>query len=357
MRTLFNYRGSSLLAAALLLVCGSAASARDGQLPFGETPGTPYNIGFDQKLGDKVPLDLVFNDELGNPVSLKDCINGKPTILILAWYMCPGLCGEVLTGVMDACRKMKLTCGKDFNIVTVSIDPKEPPRLAFAKKMHFVTEYGRKEADAGWKFLTTTKDENIKQLAAAVGFRYEWDKMLKEFKHASGIVILTPEGIISRYFAGIEYLDRGDNGQLLQNQTKTLHLSLVEASDGEIGTATDRAFLSCFKFDRHRGKYSLDVLRIMQAGGLLTLLIIAGVFARVAWKLPGARLMVFGICVYVLLVLPVIMYTRFSLPWLPQWAVKLSIVPIGLILFFLGRWVWRSAKVRAPEPVPPVASV
>ena len=175
----------------------SSALGADGLLP-NSIPDEPNpRVGFDQKLGDKIPLDLTFTDENGNEVTLAQCVDGKPTIVILAWYQCPMLCGEVLTGVMDAARKMRLTCGKDFNIVTVSIDPKEPVNLAQAKKMHFVTEYGRKEADQGWKFLTTKNQEHIDKLAAAVGFRYEWDKMLKEFKHPSGIVIVTPEGVIS----------------------------------------------------------------------------------------------------------------------------------------------------------------
>jgi protein SCO1 len=346
-----------LLALGATLVLIGTLQAGDGLVTNSGAPEESNpRVGFDQRLGEKIPLGLTFTDENGNEVSIGQCMDGKPSIIILAWYQCPMLCGEVLTGVMDATRKMKLICGKDFNIVTVSIDTKEPVKLAFAKKMHFVTEYGRKEADQGWKFLTTKNQEHIDQLAAAVGFRFEWDKMLKEFKHASGIVIVTPEGVISRYMPGIEYLDRGEGGQLLEDQTKTLRLSLVEAGEGKIGTLSDRVFLSCYRFDPHRGKYSMSVMWLMRAGGLLTLLIIAGVYARVAWKLPGVRLMVVGVLVYALILLPVIMFTSVSIDWMPRWAAKAAIVPVGAVLFFIGRWIWRSAKVSGGEAAPPVVT-
>jgi protein SCO1/2 len=332
----------------LLGVCSIGQAGPTGG-PQGEQQETPYNIGFDQKLGDKINLDLMFKDEEGNDVTLRQCIDGKPSILILAWYQCPGLCGEVLNGVLDAIRKMRLTCGKDFNIVTVSFDQKEPPGLALAKKRHFVTEYGRKEAHYGWKFLTG-KQDSIDQLTASVGFRYEWDKMLKEFKHVSGIVILTPEGVISQYLPGIEYLDRGSDGQLLEDQTKTLRLSLVEASDGKVGDFADRIFLSCYRFDPHRSQYSLSVLWLVRAGGLLTLLIIAGIYARTSWKIPGGRLLVVGILTYAAL-LPLLMFTRISVgSWidsfveLPRWTQRAIVIPVGIVIFLIGRWVWRSAR-------------
>jgi protein SCO1/2 len=353
--------GRPLLALAIALLLAAASSARGPVQQPGVDAQEPANprVGYDQKLGEKVPLDLTFADEDGNEVTLAQCVDGKPTILILAWYKCPSLCGEVLNGVKDAARAMKLTCGKDYSIVTVSIDTKEPPRMAHSKKMYFVTEYGRKEADHGWHFLTTKNEGNIKQLAASVGFRYEWDAMLKEYKHPSGIVILTPDGTISRYFPGIEYVDRGGpSGEVLADPTKTLRLSLVEAGDGKIGSLSDRVFLSCYRFDPHKGAYSFQVLWIMRAGGLLTLLILALVYARFAWKLPGGRLLVVGILVYGGLVLPVIMFTSFSVDSIPRWALKASVVPLGLAVFLVARWIWKSAKTRQAkvEAAPPVAS-
>jgi cytochrome oxidase Cu insertion factor (SCO1/SenC/PrrC family) len=161
----------------------AVAQARPGvpQDTGGEDRPNP-NVRFDQKLGDKVPLDLTLNDENGNEVRLGDCIGGKPTILILAYYRCPQLCGQVFIGVLEAIRPLKLTCGKDFNIVCVSFDPKEQPGLALAKKRYFVNEYGRKEADWGWKFLTG-KQPSIEALTDAVGFHYEYDKTIKEYNH------------------------------------------------------------------------------------------------------------------------------------------------------------------------------
>ena len=236
------------------LLFAATAQAGDGLAPGNANDLDKPNpkVGFDQKLGDKVPLDLTFTDEDGNDITLGKCIDGKPTILILAYYRCTMLCGEVLGGVLDACRRMPLTmtCGSEFNIVTVSFDPKEKFELAKAKKMHFVTEYGRKEADWGWHFLTGHKD-SIDKLTVACGFRSEWDPMIKEYNHPAGIMVVTPEGIIARYFPGIEYVDRGENGQLLKDSTRTLRLTLVEAGDGQIGKPSDKAFLSCYQYNPH----------------------------------------------------------------------------------------------------------
>ncbi|HVK13376.1 MAG TPA: SCO family protein [Gemmataceae bacterium] len=328
------------------------AVAGDGLVPKAEIPAEVKDITFANKLGDKVPLDLAFVDENGEPFTLAQGVNGKPTILVLAWYKCPMLCGEVLAGVLDATRQIRdLTCGRDFNIVAVSFDPKEPPGLALAKKRHFVNEYGRKEADYGWKFLTGKKPE-IDQLTAAVGFRYEWDPMTKEFNHPAGIVLLTPEGKIARYFAGIEYLDRNYDGQLTTEPTKTLRYSLIEAGEGKIEASfTDKVFLSCFRYNAHTGKYSASVMTLFRLAGLATLLIIAGFYARTSWKLPGGRVLVVGILAYVCLI-PVIMFTDFSIDGLPKWAWRAAVPPILVGLWFVGRMVWRSARMtdEAGEP-------
>lgn len=359
MSKLTNHR---LLAAAAVLLLAAAAQA---QGRYGQAAGSAAdldkpnpNVGFDQKLGDKVPLDLAFTDENGNPTTLAQCIDGKPTILILAYYRCKMLCGEVLAGVLDACRNMpgSMTCGKEFNIVTVSFDPKEPPGLAKAKKMHFVTEYGRKEADWGWHFLTG-KQENIDKLTTACGFRCEWDPMLKEYNHPSGIMVISPEGTICRYFPGIEYLDRGYNGQLLKDPAKTLRLTLVEfAGQNKIGEPSDRVFLSCYQYNPHTGKYSANVKLIMQAGGILTLLIIAGVYARTSWKVPGFRVLIVCLLIYLVVLLPIIMLTQVPIKTLPTWAQRSLLVPVIAVLVVAGRLAWKSAK-RAQQraAAPPLA--
>ena len=348
MSNLLSRRGGPLLActAAILL-----AAAAHGQGRYGQGQGSAAdldkpnpNVGFDQKLGDKVPLDLTFADENGNETTLGQCVGGKPTILILAYYRCPMLCGEVFAGTLDACRLMprSMTCGKEFNIVCVSFDPKEKPGLALAKKRHFVTEYGRKEADWGWRFLTGRK-ENIDRLTAACGFRYEYDPMLKEYNHPSGIMVVTPEGVLARYFPGIEFLDRGFNGQLLDDPSKTLRLTLVEAGQGQIGTLSDRVFLSCYQYNPHTGKYSANVMLLMRAGGLLTLLVIAGFYARTSWKVPGFRVLVVCLLGYIAM-LPVIMYSAVPVYDLPTWAQRSLVVPLGFVVFLLGRWAWKSAR-------------
>jgi len=328
----------------LLLALAAGARAGDGLVQRGEVPEQKNaRVAFDQRLGDKVPLDATFLDENGTVVTLAQCINGKPTILILAYYRCPMLCGEVFAGTLDAMQQIRtLTCGVDYNVVCVSFDPKEQTGLALAKKRRFVTEYGRKEADQGWKFLTGKKD-NIDRLTTAVGFHYEWDPMLKEYNHPSGITILSPEGIITRYFAGIEFMDRNYDGQIVQSDpARTLKMSLIEAGEGKIGSFTDKVFLSCYQYNPHTGKYSANAMLIMRLGGLLTLLIIAGVYARVSWKLPGGRLLVIGLLSYIALI-PVIMFTSFSVDELPKWAWRGAVIPLGIILFFVGRWVWRTA--------------
>jgi protein SCO1/2 len=357
MSKLITYRRLLACAAASLLAAGAHGQGRSGLAPgsAAEQDRPNPNVGFDQRLGEKVPLDLTFADEEGNETTLGACTGGRPTILILAYYRCPMLCGEVFGGVLDACRHMPrtMTCGSEFNIVAVSFDPKEKHGLARAKKMHFVTEYGRKEADWGWRFLTGNK-ENIDRLTAACGFRYEYDPMLKEYNHPSGVMVLTPEGAIARYFPGIEYRDRGDNGQLLEDSTRTLRLSLMEASEGTIAkTPSDRFFLTCYQYNPHTGKYSANVMMLMRAAGVLTLLIIAGVYARTSWKVPGFRLLVVGLLAYVAL-LPVIMFSSVPLNTVPTWAQRSALLPIGLVAVLVARWVWKSAK-RAQAAAPPLA--
>jgi protein SCO1/2 len=350
--------GRPPLALAAILLAATAAPAQDGLAPAGGADRPNPKVGYEQKLGDKVPLDLRFVREDGADVSLGDCVGGKPTILILAYYRCPQLCGEVFAGVLDAARAMSgrgYIIGKEFNVVCVSFDPKEHADLALAKKRRFVTEYGRKEADEGWRFLTG-KQPAIDRLTTAVGFSYEFDKMLKLYNHVSGIIILTPEGVIARYFPGIEYLDRGDNGQLTADPSRTLRLSLVEAGEGQIGTLSDRVFLTCYFYSPHQGKYSLQVLAIMRTGGFLTLLLIALVYAWKAWKVPGVRVMVVGILAY-LAAVPLIMFGQ-----LPKAEFAAVMLAVALVVIVVGRRLWRAAKARearslaqagaasAPEP-------
>ena len=246
----------------------------------------------------------------------------------------------MFAGVLDAARQMgEYTIGKEFNVVCVSFDLKEHADLALAKR-RFVTEYGRKEADEGWRFLTG-KQPAIDRLTTAVGFKYEFDKMLKLYNHVSGIIILTPEGMIARIFPGIEYLDRGDNGQLTADPTRTLRLSARGSREGADRDDTQRSGLpDLLLLLAPPGEVLLQVLAIMRTGGFLTLLLIALVYAWKAWKVPGVRVMVVGILAY-LAAVPLIMFGQ-----LPKAEFAAVMLAVALVVIVVGRRLWRAAKAR-----------
>jgi protein SCO1/2 len=260
---------------ALLAVPGPALAGPDGVAPASNVPAPRPESRIDEKIGEFVPLDTEFRDENDQPITLRQCIAGKPTILLPMYYRCPVLCNNVLNGLIEALQKMPpdYTAGGKFNIVTVSIDPKEHAGLAAEKKKNALKEYGREGAENGWHFLTGSK-EAIAELTGAVGYVYMFDKAYKEYAHPAGIVILTPEGKISRYFYGIAF-DR--TFEVQGGGTTTLRWSLIEASEGKIGSPLERLIMTCYRFDNLTG-YSFSVVRAVQIGGVLTLLVIvAGV--------------------------------------------------------------------------------
>ncbi|HEX5270092.1 MAG TPA: SCO family protein, partial [Gemmataceae bacterium] len=221
-------------------------------------------------LGAQVPLDAEFRDETGGVVKLGDYFGDKPVILVLAYYRCPGLCTMVLNGLVQALLDVPLEMGRDFQVVTVSFDPRETPALAAAKKKTYLERYGRPGAEAGWHFLTG-EQEPITRLTEAVGFRYRYDSVNDQFAHASGIMVLTPKGKVSRYFYDIAYSPRD------------VRLGLVEASGNRIGTASDQVLLFCFHYDPAEGKYGAAVMNLVRLGGVLTILgVVAMVF--VLWR-------------------------------------------------------------------------
>jgi protein SCO1/2 len=213
-------------------------------------PKALEGIGIDQLLNAQVPTGLPFVDETGKKVLLSDYLGKKPAILVLAYYECPRLCTMVLNGLGDALAKDSLQMGKDYEVITVSINPKDTPKLALAKKASYVAHFGHGTGE-GWHFLTGTQD-SISKLAAAVGFHYRYDPKEDQFLHASAIMVLTPQGKISHYFYGVVYPPRD------------VRLSLVEASDGKIGTAGDKVLLFCCSIDLSTGKYSASIFRIVQ---------------------------------------------------------------------------------------------
>jgi protein SCO1 len=241
-----------LFAAALMLGRASMATAQP------DKPAFLDGVGIEQKLGNQVPLDLVFKDETGKSVKLGDYFDGhKPVILTLVYYGCPMLCTMVLNDQTRAMNGLTLDAGVDYQVVTVSFDPRESPALAAEKKETYLQSYHRPHANEGWHFLTG--DENsIHQLAQSVGFTYKWDPKFNQYIHPSGIMILTPSGTVSRYFFGIDF------------GLKDLKLALQEASGNKIGTLTDQVLLFCFHWDETTGKYTTNVLLAVRIGGILT---------------------------------------------------------------------------------------
>jgi len=251
---------NAILIVVLFLACRQAAA---------DAPAVLRNVGFDQRLNEQVPLDAEFSDESGKTVKLGDYFGSKPVVLVLAYYRCPMLCTLVLNGVAHAMREMPLVPGRDYEVVTVSFDPRETPELAAEKKKNYVALYGRAghprsgSAAEGWHFLTG-KAEPIRQLTSAAGFRYVYDPEKDQYIHTSGIVVLTPAGKIARYFFGIRF-DPSD-----------LRLSLVEASGSHIGSPVDAVLLYCFHYDPTLGKYTASVLNFVRAGGVLTVVGLIG---------------------------------------------------------------------------------
>jgi protein SCO1/2 len=237
------------------------------------TPTLPpilQRVGFDQRLDEQVPLDLAFVDEAGHSVKLANYVHDKPVILVLAYYRCPMLCTLVLNGLTQGMLDIPFTVGKEFEIVTVSIDPRETPAQAAAKKKTYVDRYGRLGAAEGWHFLTGGQ-ESVDRLTAAVGFRYAYDAQRDEFAHASGIMMLTPSGKLSRYFYDVKFSGRD------------LKLGLIDASEHKIGSPVDQILLFCFHYDPNAGKYGPAVMTFVRCGGVLTLVVLGG-FLFSLWR-------------------------------------------------------------------------
>lgn len=263
----FKLRGLAIASSVLLLALLACLRPASAQLTgpvqnIGVRPELLKEVGIDQKLNSSIPLDLLFRDETGTPVKLSRYFGRKPVVLSLVYYNCPMLCTQVLNGLDRSLKDVPLDIGKDFEVISVSIDPSEDAKLASAKRDLYTGIYGRPGAAEGWHFLTGDEPQ-IKQLANAVGFRYAYDAGSKQFAHASGIMVLTPAGKISRYFYGIQYASRD------------MRLGLVEASEGKIGSPVDQILLFCYHYDPVTGKYGLLISRVLQVAGILTVLVIA----------------------------------------------------------------------------------
>lgn len=229
-----------------------------------EAPPVLQQVTIEQRLGNQVPMDLVFRDEQNREVRLKDYAGKRPILLSLVYYGCPMLCTEILNGLTRSLRTLPMELGKDYEVITVSFDPTETATLAATKKGAYLDSLRKPGADKHWHWLTGNQDE-IRQLTEAVGFKYVWDEKLQQYAHGSGIILLTPEGKVSRYFYGIDY------------SSVNLRLGLTEASGGKIGSLAEKVMLFCYHYDPTRGTYAAKVtIALVRAGGLMTLLGVGG---------------------------------------------------------------------------------
>jgi protein SCO1/2 len=261
MKRTFNSKLGVVAAVTLLAACAFGQGMTNGIMspPANVRPPGLKNVGIQQNLNQPLPLDLTFTDDLGRTVRLGDFFGKKPVILSLVYFNCPMLCGEVLSGLEHSLRMMKLDVGKDFDVITVSFDPKDTPEMAAKKKAEFLKRYKRAGAEQGWHFLVG-QQAAIDALTKAAGFQYDYDETTQQFAHATAIMIATPDGKLAQYYYGVEY------------PPKDLRLGLVEAGNGKIGNVVDQLLLYCYHYDPEKGKYSATILRVLRLAGLATML-------------------------------------------------------------------------------------
>lgn len=266
-----------LSSAALLLAAGLPLAAQYAR------PKLTKGIGIEQKLNSPVPLDLTFRDESNQFVPLRTYFGDKPVVIELVYFKCTSLCPMSVRESVTSLRRVSLEPGRDYDVVVVSFDPADTPQIAAQKKADYAAEFGRASFNSGWHFLTGNQD-SISRLASAVGFKYRWDNGTKQFVHAGGIMIATPDGHLSRYFYGIQYAPQD------------MRMALVEASQHKIGSPVDYITLFCFHYDATQGKYTLAIVNLLKAAagatltGLLVLLFVltrgrgADTRQRMPWK-------------------------------------------------------------------------
>jgi protein SCO1 len=251
---------SQLAAASVLLIFSASAALPAANTPF--TPPKLNGIGIEQKLDAQIPLDTIFRDESGAAVPLGTYFGSKPVLLAPVYYTCPMLCSQILSGVVAGLRPLRLKPGRDFEIVAMSFDPADTPQAAAAKRDQYSRSYSSKAGTNGWHFLTGDQ-KAITAVTQAIGFHYRWDPAHKIFVHASGIMLLTPQGRLARYFYGVEF------------EPKDLKLGLIESSHDRIGSPVDQVLLFCYHYDPKTGKYGAVVVNLLRFAAALTLVILA----------------------------------------------------------------------------------
>jgi protein SCO1 len=247
-----------------------------------ESAGSVVNqVGFDQNLGTQLPLDLRFCDDSGRELTLGDLFGRRPVILAPVYYRCPMLCNQVLNGLTRSLRPLSLDAGQDFEVVAVSINPEETPELAARKKSAYLERYDRPGTESGWHFLTG-EEASIAVLTRAIGFRYTYNPQTQLYAHAAGVVVVTPDGRVARYFYGIDF------------PAKDLQAELERARAGRIGSPIGRLLLFCYDYDAATGKYTLSLLRLTRVLGTATAVALGG-FLFVMFRRERKRLSVFSV--------------------------------------------------------------
>jgi protein SCO1/2 len=235
------------------------------------------DVTFAQRLNEQLPLDATFKDETGGTVMLGDYFGRKPVVLAFVYFQCPMLCSQTLNGISSALKVVPFTAGRDFEVVLVSFDPRDTPEAANAKKRAHLLHWSAQDTADGWHFLTGD-EATIRRVASAAGFTYQWDEPTGQFAHVSGVLTLTPDGRLSRYFYGVEY------------SARELRMALVESGQGRIGSAVEELLLYCFQYDPTTGRYGVVVMNLVRLGGLLTVSLIVGfvvVMRRRETRAPG----------------------------------------------------------------------
>lgn len=269
--------GGALALVGLLFGQLSAAFAEEGLVDPSQMPAPLKTVTLEQRLGSPLPLDARFRDDSGRDVTLGTYLNGdKPVILLFVYYECPMLCTMVLNGLSSALKVLEFNPGKEFEVVAISIDPAETHQMASEAKRRAVQRYGRLETLDGWHFLTTKDEATIRRVADAAGFGYEYLPATDEFAHASGVIVVTPQGKLAQYFYGIEY------------SPKDLRLALVESSSNRLGTVVDQLLLYCYRYDPHAGKYTALAMRLVRIGGAVFALGMI-IFLWLTWRRERAK--------------------------------------------------------------------